>query len=238
MRPILLTAALLLTLLPAQALGEDVVDYQSATVGTVIPVPAKDADVTVFTYRPKDRAIARMARSDNALADYLQKLVDKKEYNTAAYVARHAPEERSPFVRQWIMDRIDSLTPPFYYVMAAKLDKQNTEAAFQWYLRGYLASRTDAALCRDKSARQGVVYLNNILGPELQAKIHSFANAPDIHVIQQKAVDYVRTHLTSASPMWLCSHGISTMTGEALGHDATQNRSEQLDILAEKFLKQ
>lgn len=234
--PLFLVLAVLTVSTPAAA-GDDVVDYDAGSVGKVVKVPSKDADVTVFTYPPKEGTIADLAENEAALGDYLDALVAKQAFNTAAYVAHYTPEKHDAFIMDWITQNIDALTPPFYFVMSGKLDGSDTKAAFQWYLRGFLASRVDATLCRDTSARQGVRYLNNLLGPELPKKVKTYAAADDLQEQQQEALDYVRAHFSKASPMWLCSHGITSFTDEESGYDPVSKRPEVLDDMAADFLE-
>lgn len=232
--PLLLVLSLLA--LPTASAASDVVDYESGSVGTVVKVPAKDADVTAFTYQPKKEAIAKLAANEEALGSYLDALVEKGAFNTAAYIARYAPAKQDAFVMKWIERNIGDLTAPFYFVMSYKLDETDTKAAFQWYLRGFLASRVDATLCRDTSARQGVRYLNDLLGPKLRAKINEYAAADDLPKQQREALDYVRKHLTSASPMWICAHGISSFTDGNEGYKPVSERAGVLESIGAKFI--
>lgn len=230
---------LILVLLPVLAYGasDGVVDYQSGSVGTVVEVPSKDGDVTMFTYPANPDVIAQFSTDENTLAKTLAVSLKKGAPNTAAFVLLNTPTDYDEFARKWIQENLTVLPPPFLFVMSAKLDDTDTKAALQWYLRGTVLARVDAMMCRDKSARQGVTYLKRMVGENLRKDFQGFVDSGLYKAEFLAAVDYARDHSTDYDPMWLCSHGMSSFTGENPGYDPLDTRKEKLEELARQITK-
>lgn len=193
-------------------------------------------DVTMFTTPPTPEQATKFASSQDLLAKNLNNLFSQGKYNITAYVAAYAPVEHDEFVRGWISERLGDLPAPFYYAMAAKYDATDTRMALRWYMRGYVLAMVDGKMCRDKSARQGVQYLTSMLGENLRNDYKQYDESGLLHEERLAALHFVRENRQDYTPMWLCSHGITTFTeGGNAGHLPLEQRADKVEELTKSL---
>lgn len=214
-----------------------IVDY--GTTSDNVTVYRSGDDVSMFSYPPDQKEIDRLAQDWQGLRQKLEELVDAGNYNQAAFLAAYAPAVYDARLIEWMEERITGLTPPFMYVLARKYDASDTRTALKWYLRGHVLSRVDAKLCLDKSAPQGVRFLPPLLGPNLREKYGEYKASGLVREESLAALEYARTYDPSYTPMWICSHGMSSfLEGGNAGHEPKDKRGEKVDMMEESFHKQ
>ncbi len=195
-------------------------------------------DVSVFSYEVQPEAMTKALADQVVLEDKLNEFFLKGNYNAAAFIAANAPEQHDAFVASWIMERRAQLPPPFLYVLSAKADKTDPDRALQWFFRGYVLATVDAKMCLDKSARQGVVYLSNIIKDNARAKHQEYENDGRLNDVRMEALEYAAQEPKDYSPMWICSHGISSFTGGGnAGHEPLENREAKIEEMRESLPK-
>ena len=225
---------IVLLILPSLAFAQtDIADR--GQIGTVIPVPSQDEDVTIFYSRPKPEAIAKLAPDQQTLEKNLNFFLMKGANNLTAFLAGHAPAQYDAFIQEWISGRLETLPPPFLYAMAAKYDATDTREALRWYMRGHVLAHVDAQLCLDKSAGQGVTYLKGMLGKKLSADLARFNADGVIDQELKAAVAYAQGRKMEYEPMWLCSHGISSFSGGNPGFKPLETRETILKDMDRKL---
>lgn len=234
LRVLLATMLVLILCISACKNTASIVDYGNVP-GNVV-VHRSDDDVSMFSYPPNQEVIASMSTDENELKSNLEELVRSKRYNYAAYLSAHVDDRYNKFVIEWIKNNINELPPPFMYVLARKYDVSDTETALYWDLRGFVLSKLDAKLCLDKSAGQGARFMGYIIGDKLKAKHEEYKQSGMIHKGIIAAFDYARAYEPTYTPMWICSHGMSSfMEGGNKGFLPKDKRMEQLDILEASY---
>lgn len=195
-------------------------------------------DVSMFSHPTDKEELSKLIVDEQQLENVLNAQIAKGNYNLAARIAAHAPQQYDAFIMTWIQQNITELPAPFFYVMSKKLDATDNKAALRWYTRGYVLAMVDRKLCIDKSAGQGIEYLNYILGDELK-NIGSYQKSGLIYQERVAAIEYASTLKQNYDPMWICSHGISSFTEEGnSGFEPLEKRKDKLEKLAQSLPKE
>ncbi|WP_229590713.1 hypothetical protein [Pseudodesulfovibrio sediminis] len=192
----------------------------------------------MFSHPTDKEELSKRIVDEQQLEKVLNAQIAKGNYNLTARIAAGAPQQYDAFIMTWIQQNITELPAPFFYVMSRKLDATDNKAALRWYTRGYVLAMVDRKLCIDKSARQGIEYLNYILGDELKQNIGSYQESGLIYQERVAAIEYAGTLKQNYDPMWICSHGVSTFTEEGnSGFEPLEKRKDKLDELAQSLPK-
>ncbi|XPV75810.1 MAG: hypothetical protein ACNI27_14365 [Desulfovibrio sp.] len=187
-------------------------------------------DVSIFSAPPAQaERVTRGVKDQESLEKVLQKMVDDGMYNSAAFLAGHAPAKYDVFLQKWIEERINDLPPSFMFALVRKYDATDTVMALQWFQRGFILSRLDGKMCLDRSASQGVMFLNSMIGENLRAKMEEYQQSDVFYEEGAKAVEYARAYTPSYNPMWICSHGISSFTEG--GNDGFKPKEERSEVI-------
>jgi len=234
---IVLTLLSLLVVLLSGCVGQSrsgIVDYGKQS-GKVTAYRTPD-DVSMFSYPPNNEAIVKIAKDWPSLEQRLNALVVSGRVNEAAFLAAYAPAQYDADVAGWVEGRVQDLPPTFMMALSRKYDATDTKLGFKWFMRGFVLTRVDSKLCLDKSARQGLAYLGSLMGENLKGRFDEYKESGLLHDESMAALDFASEYVPTYTPMWICSHGISSFTaGGNKGFESPDKRAEKLETLKASY---
>lgn len=123
------------------------------------------------------------------------------------------PSERDAEVINWVERNSDFVPPIFILEMSRRIFDFDKVKALEWAHVANFRSMYDASRCRDKSARQGALYIR-------RTAIDVFTYGKDNPEVWRKAAQIAlkRDDLftENVSPLWICSHGVRSYGTEWL----------------------
>lgn len=133
--------------------------------------------------------------------------IDTKATNEATRAMLHGTKEERDKVAAEVLKAPDKYAPPALYVLAHVLfaDGKKDDAAF-WFYAGQLRSRSDGALCTDRSAQSGTSVLNYQFGSEINQ--YTFQRLDQLKALVPKVVEWDRTIPHNYDRRWMALHGM------------------------------
>lgn len=150
------------------------------------------------------------SQSNDPLIQQVENLIsDKKDEGLAqAFTTIHkAPQDKNAVVIAWLKQKSDSLPAPFMMELGSRVFAQDHNAGLRWYILGRIRASYDARRCTDRTASQAISALV-MEYPEIFKYFRAHRKDKDYLKTWKEALDWEKTHPYSASPSWICSHGI------------------------------
>lgn len=119
-----------------------------------------------------------------------------------------------------IIASANAIPPQYLYELARRLWPTDRRGAMEWLAVGMARARYDASRCVDKSAKQGIAFLD-LIAPDVMSGIKEDRKA--FSQAGRRALDRGDLYADAVSPAWICSHGIKTISMALQGQKATES---------------
>lgn len=126
--------------------------------------------------------------------------------------------ENSVLVPQ-IIAGANAVPPQYLYELARRLWPTDRSSAMEWLAVGMVRARYDASRCVDASARQGIAFLD-LIAPDVMTGIKQDRKA--FSEAGRRALGRADLYADAVSPVWICSHGIKTISMALEGKKAAE----------------
>ena len=138
--------------------------------------------------------------------------------------------ERSDAETDQIIEQLKAnknrIPPPYIYELAVRLSASDPAEAFYYFGLASARARYDALRCTDRSARSGVNATLRMIGPRIrESDLLAVSNELE-EQINRQLLESGELFSSTASPWWICSHGLSAMKFD--DEDTTILRDEWL----------
>jgi len=117
---------------------------------------------------------------------------------------------------QDLFDRRNEITPPLLYELALRTFSRDKEEAVKWFWIAGIRSRLDAVLCTDTTAAQGILFISQRANA---VAIYIKENPVLAGQIGLKALEEEDLMAGTASPWWICSHGVQAANTALKGNN-------------------
>lgn len=151
--------------------------------------------------------------SDPTIND-LERLVAKDNLNEAFKLIQNVPfavDEKNERLIEWVLANHERLNALFLIDLSGRVFLRDRAEGLKWHYVSQMWARYDAERCTDKTAGQGLMFLFGRLAEDVSsyANKHMFDGTEEIPSAIAAAVAWEKDHPSLASPLWICSHGMS-----------------------------
>ncbi len=137
------------------------------------------------------------------------------EYRTLLAAFEAHPSSDYPTLVSWVEKHQKDIPAPLYWDLASMAfkEKKSNDEILKWMLIGQGTGRYDLTRCKDARSSFGAYAELLYTHPELLqlAKAHPEQSL----TAWANSIQWLRVHPYTASPMWVCSQGISAFTPTA-----------------------